>query len=155
MNRPTTWTGPRLLVPPSPHGKRGLAWYLYDRFLGVTSTIDDLQKEEHLSDILRQNSYPVALFFLPASHLAIGDPRGHHGIKKSNSPPLMMLPYTAGVSENIRQVYRRYGKQMIFKSGCSLCSVLSKVKGPLSVEKQYTVGCIQDSPLQLQQGLHW
>ena len=78
MNRPPTWTGPRLLVPPSPHGKRGLVWYLYDRFLGVTSTIDDLQKEEHLSDILRQNSYPVALFFLPDSHLAIGDPRGHH-----------------------------------------------------------------------------
>ena len=52
---------PRFPVPSLPHVKRYLINDLYDRAQGVTSTKDDLQNEEHnLSEVLRQNSYPVA-----------------------------------------------------------------------------------------------
>lgn len=64
--------------------------------------------------------------------------RGHHS-RRVTGHPLVMLPYTAGDSEDIRRVCRRYGMQVIFRSGQSLHSVLSKVKDPLPVEKQSKV----------------
>ena len=42
-------------------------------------------------------------------------------------------PYTAGISEDIRQICRKYDMQVIFRSGRSLRSVLSKMKHPLLV----------------------
>lgn len=50
-----------------------------------------------------------------------------------------MLPYTAVASEDIKWVCRKYSMQLIFRSGRSLHSVLSKVKGTLPVVKQFTV----------------
>lgn len=50
-----------------------------------------------------------------------------------------MLPYTAVASEDITWVCRKYSMQLIFRSGRSLHSVLSKVKGTLPVAKQFTV----------------
>lgn len=56
-------------------------------------------------------------------------------------PPLEMLQYvyTAVATEDIWWVCRRYGMQEMFRSGRSLHSVLSKVKGTLPVVKQSTV----------------
>ena len=48
----------------------------------------------------------------------------------------MVLPYTTGVSEDIRRVCGKYGIKVIFKAGRSLCSVLTKVKDPLPMEKE-------------------
>ena len=72
--------------------------FLYDRAQGVTSTKDDLQKEHHhLSDVLRQNSYPVAFIrFQPATSPALGRLQGS-SLNEGDRPPLVMLPYTAGV----------------------------------------------------------
>ncbi len=50
-----------------------------------------------------------------------------------------MLPDKAGVIEDIRGGCRRYGIQLIFKFGWSLCSVLFKVKDPLPVDKHSKV----------------
>ena len=85
------------------HGfKRGLGRLLYDSSRGVISTKDNVQKKEHhLSDVLRQNSYPMAFIrssSQPPCQCVEGD-----------RPPLVILPYTAGVSEYIRRVCRRYG----------------------------------------------
>ena len=55
--------------------------------------------------------------------------------------PLVMLPYTAGVSEDIRRVCRKYSMRAIFRSGLSLCSVLTRVKDPLPMEKRSKVMC--------------
>ena len=44
-----------------PHVKRGLVRCLFDRARSVTSTQDNLQKEErHLAKVLKQNGYPGA-----------------------------------------------------------------------------------------------
>ena len=60
-------------------------------------------------------------------------------------PPVVMLPYVAGISEDVRRVCRRFGRKVIFKSGISLRSVLTKVKDTLPAEKQskgmYQIPC--------------
>ena len=52
---------------------------------------------------------------------------------------MVVLPYTAGISEDIRRVYRRYGVKVTFSSGQSLRSVLTRVKDPLPIGKQSKV----------------
>ena len=47
-----------------------------------------------------------------------------------------MLPYVTGISEDVRQVCRKFGLKVIFKSGRSLWLVLTKVKDTLPAEKQ-------------------
>ena len=54
-------------------------------------------------------------------------PRIHH----CRRGPLVILPYTARVSEHIQRVCRKYGMKIIFRSGLSLRSVLTRVKDPL------------------------
>ena len=54
-------------------------------------------------------------------------------------PTLVMLPYTEGVSDDIRRVCRKFGMKVVFKSGRSLCSMLTKVKNALSMEKMFKV----------------
>ena len=51
----------------------------------------------------------------------------------------MILPYVAGISEDVRRVCRRFGLTVIFKSRRSLRSVLTKVKDTLPAEKQSKV----------------
>ena len=55
------------------------------------------------------------------------------------------LPYTAGISEDIRLVCRKYDMKVIFMSGLSLHSVLIWVKDPLPMEKwskvMYRIPC--------------
>lgn len=66
---------------------------------------------------------------------------------------MVVLLYTAGISEYIRRVSRKYGMRVIFKSGLSLLSVVTKVKDVLPMDK-WSKGSVLD-PLQLLQELHW
>ena len=50
-----------------------------------------------------------------------------------------MLPYTEGVSEDVKQVCRKIGMKVIFRSGQSLRSMLTKANDPLMMEKQVKV----------------
>ena len=65
--------------------------------------------------------------------------------EEGRRPPLVMLPYMEGRSEDIRQVCRKFGMKVVFKSGLSLCSMLTKVKDTLALEKRskvvYQVPC--------------
>ena len=54
-------------------------------------------------------------------------------------PPLVMLPYVSGISEDIRRVCRKFGLGVVFKSGRSLRSILTRVKDTLPAEKQSKV----------------
>ena len=58
-------------------------------------------------------------------------------IKKKHT--LMMLPYVAGVSERIRKACRNYNIKVVFRSGPTFRSMLTKVKDPLPIEKQANV----------------
>ena len=120
-----------------PHVKRDLVKCLYDRARGITSTQDNLQKEEHhLSKVLRWNVYLIcSAAWPPQCEEDAQDSLSDEGI----SPPLVMLPYTAGVSMDIRWVCRKYGMKVIFRSGLSLRSVLTQVKDPLPMGKQSKV----------------
>ena len=129
------------------HVKRGLVRCLYDRARSITTKQEDLQKEEcHLTEVLRQNGYPSN--FIRSSSIpsrqdveTTEEPLPEEGRR----PPLVMLPYTEGVSEDIRRVCRKFGMKVVFKSGLSLRSMLTKVKDTLALEKKskvvYQVPC--------------
>ena len=72
----------------------------------------------------------------------------NHCQKTKQTPIEVMLPYTVRISEDIRRVCRRYGMKVAFKSGRSLCLVLTKVKDLLPIEKQskvvYRIPCSCD-----------
>ena len=51
----------------------------------------------------------------------------------------MMIPYIAGVSEDIRRACRKYNIKVVFKSGRTPRSMLTKVKDALPPEKQSKV----------------
>ena len=52
--------------------------------------------------------------------LALFTPVASSHLMEGDRLPLVMLPYTVGVSENIRRVCMNYSMQMIFRSGRSL-----------------------------------
>ena len=51
-------------------------------------------------------------------------------------PPLVMLPYTEGLIEDIRWVCRKFSLKVVFRSGLSLRSMLTRVKDTLVMEKR-------------------
>ena len=59
--------------------------------------------------------------------------------EEGDRPPLVVLPYTEGVSENMRRVCRKFGRNVAFRSSHSLRSMLTKVKDALPMEKQANV----------------
>ena len=73
-----------------PNVKRGLVRCLYDRARAITSTQDDLQKEEHhLSDVLRQNVYPSAFTPAPLPTHPVNEwrtPRSHCWNRETDPP---------------------------------------------------------------------
>ena len=80
-----------------PHVKRGLVRCLHNRARGITSTQDNLQKEEHhLSKVLRWNGGFICSAAWPPQH----EEDAQDSLpEEGSSPPLVMLPYTAGASD--------------------------------------------------------
>ena len=60
---------------------------------------------------------------------------------------------TSGINEMIRRVYKELKIRAVFKSGPTLCSLLTKVKYPLPTEKQVNINCLQTA-VYLQKGVH-
>ena len=63
------------------------------------------------------------------------DPRGWE------KPPLSVIPYVSGVSERIRKTCEKFNLRVVFKSGPTLRSLLTKVKDSLPKEKLAGVVC--------------
>ena len=51
----------------------------------------------------------------------------------------MMIPYIAGMSDDIRSVCRKFDVRVVFKSGWTLRSMLTRVKDTLPVGKQFNM----------------
>jgi len=64
----------------------------------------------------------------------------------------MVIPYMAGMSEDIRRVCRKFNIRVVFKSGRTLRSKLTKVKDTLSPGKQSNV--VYRIPRSCRQSLH-
>ena len=125
-----------------PHVKKGLVRFLYDRARNITKEASNLETEKaHLSGALQRNGYPAAFVRAVSreSKPRECDPEEEQGEGK---PTLMMLLYVAGVSERIRKVCRNYNIRLVFRSGLTFRSMLTKVKGTLpsrSKRMSYTI----------------
>ena len=58
--------------------------------------------------------------------------------EKEKEPPVV-IPYVAGMSEDIRRICRKFNIRVVFKSGWTLCSMFTKVKDILPLGKQSNV----------------
>ncbi len=66
--------------------------------------------------------------------------------KEEEKQPLVVISYVSGVSERIRKACEKYNFKVVFKSGPTLCSLLTKVKDPLPKEK--LAGVVYQIPCQ-------
>ena len=62
--------------------------------------------------------------------------------------PLAVIPYVSGVSELIRKVYEKFDLRVVFKSGPTLCSLLTRVKDPLPKGESGRCGLPDPLPVQ-------
>ena len=100
------------------HVKRGLVRCLYGRARNITTRQDNLKKEEcHLAKVLKQNGYPSAFIRSSSvpSRLNVQVTEAPL-LEEGHRPPLVMLPYTEGVSEDIRRVCRKFSLKVVFRS---------------------------------------
>ena len=78
---------------------------------GFTHTQDNLQKDvEHLARVLKQNGYPAS-FIRNASAPPIqetADTSSRDEGQEEEKGPLVVIPYVAGMSEDIRRVCRKF-----------------------------------------------
>ena len=131
------------------HVKRGLVKFLYDRARSITTVAGHLAEgrvppqQSPEAEGLPQSLHPLfisAFCSCPGcgNHRGIATGGGHRS-------PLVVLPYTKGVSDDIRWVCRKFAIKVVFRSGRSLCSMLTKVKDALAMEKMskvvYQVPC--------------
>ena len=121
------------------HVKKGLVRCLYDRARNITKEASNLETEKaHLPGALQRNGY-LAVFVRAASQESKPRERDPEEAQGEGKPTLMMLPYVAGVSERIRKACRNYNIKVVFRSGPTFRSMLTKVKDPLPIEKQANV----------------
>ena len=113
---------------------------LHDRARRVISTQDNLQKEvDHLARVLKQNGYP-ANFIRNASAPPTQETADVSSPEEEQEKgPLVVIPYVAGMSEDIRCACRKFNIRVVFKSGRTLRSMLTKVKDTLPPGKQSNV----------------
>ena len=67
------------------------------------------------------------------------DTSSHDEEQEEKRGPLVVIPYLAGMSVDIMCVCRKFNIRVVFKSGWTLCSMLTKVKNTLPLGKQSTV----------------
>ena len=102
------------------HVKRGVVRCLHDRARGIISTQDNLQEEvDHLARVIKQNGY------LASFHT------GNSRHEEEEREPLVEISYVAEMSEDVRRVCRKSNIRVVFKSGRTLPSMLTKVKNTL------------------------
>ena len=93
-----------------------------------------------MASVLKCNGYPSAFIRAsstpptqPAEDTRREQPEGR------DRPPLVVLPYVSGASEDIRCVCGRYNLRVVFRSGRTLRSMLTRVKDTLPLGKHSNV----------------
>ena len=122
------------------HVKRGVVRCLHDRAKGIISTQDNLQKEvDYLARVLKQNGYPANFIHNASAPPTQKTADVSNPEEEQEKGPLVVIPYVAGMSEDIRHVCRKFNIRVVFKSGQTLRSMLTKVKDTLPPGKQSNV----------------
>ena len=127
--------------------KRAAVRSLFNRARNITLWKEDLQKEEHLTTTFRQNGYPLPFIHTISSIQKPSappeepdeEPGDEESQEEEEKQPLAVIPYVSGVSESIRKACEKYDLKVIFKSGLTLRSLLTKVKDPFPKEKLASV----------------
>ena len=88
---------------------------MFDRARRVTTTDEGLREEEkHLEQVLVNNGYPLTLIS-KSSQPTTHDEDIVEADGEGEEKPVVYILYVAGLSENIRRVYRQFHIRMIFK----------------------------------------
>ena len=123
--------------------------------IGLISTQDNLQKEvEQRARVLKQNAYPATFIrnaSAPPTQETTDTSNPDEG-QEEEKGPLVVISYVAGMSEDIRHVCRKFNIRVVFKSGWTFRSMLTKVKDTLPLGKQ--IQCGISYPLQLWPSLY-
>ena len=109
------------------------------------TTTEDLKKKEmrHLVATLRGNGYPANMV-KPMQRKK--DVTPNDGEEERKPLTTAIIPYTQGLSEQIKRVLRTYNIRTAFRSGVSLANLLTKVKDPVLPEDRegvvYKIRCL-------------
>ena len=135
--------------------KRAAVRSLFDRARNVTLRKEKLQKEEEHTTTFKQNGYPLPFIRAISSSIqepptppeeeVDEEPDDEGSQEDERKPPLAVIPYVSGVSERIRKACEKFDLRVVFKSGPTLRSLLTKVKDPLPKEK--LAGVVYQIPL--------
>ena len=125
------------------HVKRGLVRCLYDGARNIVQSGCDLQREkQQLGEVLRSNSYPAG-FIGRSSEPTPRDTDNRGPVEAPRAT--MVIPYVAGMSEDIRRICRGHNIRVAFRSSRTLRAMLSSVKDKVPAEKQsgvvYKIPC--------------
>ena len=87
----------------------------------------DLQKKvDHLARVLKQNGYPANVIrnaSAPPTQEA-ADTTSRDEEQEEERGPLVVIPYVAGLSEDVRCICRKFNIRVVFKSRRTLHSML-------------------------------
>ena len=81
----------------------------------------EFSEKEHLSNVLERNHYPRSFVYSSTTH--------HPEVKEKTTDSnevRIIIPYTKGMSEDIRRVCRSYGITTVFKSSTTIRGLLSR-----------------------------
>ena len=125
--------------------KRAAVRSFFDRAENVTLWKENMQKEEEdLTATFKQNGYPSPFIrSISSSQKTSTTPPEEPGEpgyqEEEEKQPLAVIPYVGSVNEWIRKACGKYNLKVVFKSGPTLRSLLTKVKDPLPKEKLASV----------------
>ena len=106
------------------HVKRGVVKCLFERAQNITQGQDAQKEQKHLKKVLGQNGYPARF---------IQDSIKPRPRTEDLEPPkaIILVPYVAGLSEDIRRIARGYNIRTTFRTRGTLRQTLTKVKDKL------------------------
>ena len=125
------------------HVKRGVVRCLVKRAEEISSDDGALKQEmKHLRTVLSENGYPTGL--VKPTHTK--DKNQDQEEEEEKPLTTAVIPYSQGLSQQIRRVLRMYNIRTAFRSGASLGNLLTKVKDPVPVEDRpgaiYKISCL-------------
>ena len=99
------------------------------------TTTEDLKKKENETPRSgpERNGYPTNKVKLMQGKKNV-TPNNDDEEEERKQLTIAIIPYTQGLSEQIKRVLRRYNIRTAFKSGVSLANLLTKVKDPVLPE---------------------
>ena len=106
-----------------PNVKHGIIRTLVHRAEMICSDGESLEREkQHLATVFKNNGYPT-VSIRKGMHI-----RKKNDIEEDNTKAVTSIPYVRGVSEKIKRICSKVGIRVMFRSGRTLRSLLTKVK---------------------------